>query len=229
MRKVLLASVAALVVVAGGGLAAFALRGGDAPAPPALSRDRPVQAQAGAAPTARPTPAPGSSAWTVVRGGETYVGYRVREKFATVGVKDAVGRTRAVDGSLALVSGEIRDAQLEADLSTLASDEQRRDRALADRAIETGRFPTAAFALTEPVELSRQRTTAAGELTLHGVTRPVEVSVRGQRIGERALELVGSAPIRFADFAVEPPSVAGVVTVEDHGTLEFKLRLRPRS
>jgi hypothetical protein len=31
----------------------------------------------------------------------------------------------------------------------------------------------------------------------------------------------------LADFAIEPPGVARVVTVEDEGTLEFKLRLRP--
>jgi hypothetical protein len=31
----------------------------------------------------------------------------------------------------------------------------------------------------------------------------------------------------FADFQIEPPSVAGVVTVEDRGTLELKLRLQP--
>lgn len=52
--------------------------------------------------------------------------------------------------------------------------------------------------------------------------------VSAQRLGGGdALELAGSARIAFADFGIEPPSVAGVVTVEDHGTLEFKLRLRP--
>jgi hypothetical protein len=39
------------------------------------------------------------------------------------------------------------------------------------------------------------------------------------------IELVGSAPIRFADFAIQAPSVAGLVTVRDHGTLEFRLVL----
>ena len=37
----------------------------------------------------------------------------------------------------------------------------------------------------------------------------------------------GTAPITFADFGIEPPSVAGVVTVEDHWVLEFKIRLLP--
>jgi hypothetical protein len=49
--------------------------------------------------------------------------------------------------------------------------------------------------------------------------------VRGQRLSGGRLEVVGSAPIRFADFAIEPPSVAGVVTVRDRGRLEFRLVL----
>ena len=44
----------------------------------------------------------------------------------------------------------------------------------------------------------------------------------------RRLSLVGQAPIDFDAFAIEAPSVAGFVTVEDHGTLEFKLRLTVR-
>ena len=37
------------------------------------------------------------------------------------------------------------------------------------------------------------------------------------------LELVGRARIDFKDFAIEPPSVAGLVTVRDTGILEFRL------
>ena len=108
------------------------------------------------------------------------------------------------------------------------SDESRRDDALRERGIETARFPRAEFRLTEPVDLSRRTATTRGELTLHGETQPVRVRVSAQRLsGGDALELAGSTRIAFADFRIEPPSVAGVVTVEDQGTLEFKLRLRP--
>jgi hypothetical protein len=40
------------------------------------------------------------------------------------------------------------------------------------------------------------------------------------------LDLVGSTPIAFADYGIEPPSVAGVASVRDHGRLEVRLRLR---
>jgi polyisoprenoid-binding protein YceI len=152
----------------------------------------------------------------------------VREEFASIGVADAVGRTGEVSGSAEVDGDRITAAELEADLTTLVSDESRRDDALRERGIETARFRRAEFRLTEPVDLSRRTATTRGELTLHGETQPIRVRVSAQRLaGGDALELAGSARIAFADFRIEPPSVAGVVTVEDQGTLEFKLRLRP--
>jgi len=49
--------------------------------------------------------------------------------------------------------------------------------------------------------------------------------VRGQRV-RGGLELVGSGRVEFRRFGIEPPSVAGLVKVEDHGVLEFRLRLQ---
>ena len=219
LRRALLLGVVLVVVVVGGTFAVFALRGGDAPPPPTLSEA-----------TATATPAPAAphetTTYEVGSQGDTFVGYRVREEFAGFGVKDAVGRTPDVSGIVVVEGDAITVAQLSAELTTLTSDDGRRDNALRDRGLESARFPTAEFELTEPVELSRRRTTARGRLTLHGETNPIQVRMRSQRVREE-IELVGSAPIEFADFGIEPPSVAGFVTVEDQGTLEFKLRLRP--
>jgi polyisoprenoid-binding protein YceI len=158
--------------------------------------------------------------------GDTFVGYRVREEFATIGVKDAVGRTPDVQGTATVENDAITAADLAADLTTLASDDGRRDQALRDRGLESASFPETRFELTEPVDLSRERTTTRGRLTLHGETQPIQVRLRSQRVGDE-IELVGSAPIEFARFGIDPPSVAGFVTVEDQGALEFKLRLAP--
>ena len=215
-RLIILATV--LVLLVGGAFAVFALRGSDAPPPPALSSEAPTA-------TATAT-ASGAGAYAVAPGEETFVGYRVREEFASIGVADAVGRTGEVTGTAEVEDDRITSADLEADMTTLVSDESRRDDALRERGIETDRFPAAQFSLTEPVDLTRRNQTVRGELTLHGETQPIAVKVGAQRLGD-AIELAGSAPIAFADFGIEPPSVAGVVTVEDEGTLEFKLRLRP--
>jgi polyisoprenoid-binding protein YceI len=217
MARRLIVIAVVLLLVLGGAFAVFALRGSDAPPPPTLSREQP---------TATATPAAGATAYEVTRGEDTFVGYRVREEFATIGVADAVGRTADVTGAAEIDGDRITSAELEADLTTLVSDDSRRDDALRERGIETARFPRAEFRLTEPVDLSRRATTTRGELTLHGETRPIRVRVTSQRLQD-TIELAGSARIAFADFGIEPPSVAGVVTVEDQGMLEFKLRLRP--
>jgi hypothetical protein len=77
------------------------------------------------------------------------------------------------------------------------------------------------------VALSAGARRASGTLELHGRRAPIAVSLRGRRVSASRVELVGSAPIRFEDFAIEPPSVAGLVTVRDHGLLEFRLVLAP--
>jgi polyisoprenoid-binding protein YceI len=217
-RRIVAVGVVFAVLLVGGAFAAFALRGGDAPPPPTLSEDE-------AAATA--TPGASTIEYEVAQGGDGFVGYRVREEFIGFGFKDAVGRTPDVGGTATVESDAITAADLEADLTTLTSDDGRRDDALRDRGLESGRFSDARFELTEPVDLTRRRTTARGRLTLHGETRPIQVRLRSQRIGGD-VEMVGSAPIEFAQFGIEPPSVAGFVTVEDRGTLEFKLRLTPR-
>lgn len=220
MARRLIIVAAVLVLLAGGAFAVFVLRGSDAPPPPTLSREEPT-------PEATATPEAGAATWEIAAGEETFVGYRVREEFASIGVADAVGRTGDVTGTAEVEGDTVTAAELEADMTTLVSDESRRDDALRGRGIETDRFPSARFSLSEPVDLTRRTTAARGELTLHGETRPIRVRVSAQRLGGDTLELAGSAPIAFADFRIEPPSVAGVVTVEDEGTLEFKLRLRP--
>ena len=220
-----------LVVLVAGGLAAgfavFAIRGSDAPPPPELSAPAAAEDAEDAEATTTPAPA-GAAEWEVVSGDPTFVGYRVREEFVSFGVVDAVGRTGEVTGTLRVDGDTVESGSLETDMTTLQSDEGRRDNALRGRGIETDRFPTAEFELTEPFELSRRAVAARGRLTLHGETQPVVARVKGQRTGADAIELVGSAPIDFDRFGIEPPSVAGFVTVRDTGALEFDLRLKPR-
>jgi polyisoprenoid-binding protein YceI len=154
-----------------------------------------------------------------------FAGYRVDEHYLGVGTRTAVGRTPAVSGSLRLDGSRVTAAHLVADLSQLRSDQPGRDRALATRAIQTARYPRAAFELSGPFMLSRRDQRATGVLALHGRRAPLRVSVSGQRVRGGAIELVGRARLVFARFGVEPPSVAGLVQVEDHGVLEFRLRL----
>ena len=131
IRRLALALVVAVAVLIGGGFAVFALRGSDAPPPPELSAPA---ADATATATAAPA---GRATWEVATGEPTFVGYRVREEFVTVGVVDAVGRTGEVSGTVEIDGDAVQSADLETDMTTLRSDESRRDHALRGRGIET--------------------------------------------------------------------------------------------
>ena len=208
MRRARAALVAGVVAVIAGVSAYWLLSGDDAPPPPRLAERATVG------------PAPTSSRWTLGPG--SFAGYRVDEEYlGGVGVKTAVGRTTAVSGRLEVDDGRIVSALLEADLTQLRSDQSRRDDALRTRGIETARFPTARFSLLEPVALGKGAR-ARGLLMLHDHRAPITVRLDSALTGGR-LELAGSAPIEFEDFAIEPPSVAGLVSVRSHGTLEFRL------
>ena len=198
-----------------GGYAVLALTGDDAPPPPRLEGS---PAQDGAA-------AAGAGRWHPVARAGSFVGYRVSERYLGVGVRTAVGRTSAVTGSVTVDGDRVRAADLRADMTTVTPTR----RAATTRCASARSRPTAtgarSFALAGPFAVSATRRRVSGTLTLHGRRAPIAVTVRGQRLAGERLELVGSAPIRFATFAIEPPSVAGVVTVSDHGVLEFRLVL----
>ena len=216
-RILVLVVVGVVVVLVAGGYAVLALTGDDAPPPPRLQG---TPAQEGATPA-------GAGRWHPVAPAGSFVGYRVDERYLGVGVRTAVGRTSAVTGSVTVSGDRVEGADLRADMTTLRSDQARRDAALRSRAIETDRYPSARFTLAGPVALAARPRQAKGTLTLHGRRAAIALTVRGQRLSGGRLELVGSAPIRFASFAIEPPSVAGLVTVSDHGLLEFRLVLAP--
>jgi polyisoprenoid-binding protein YceI len=215
VRIVVLVAVGAVVALVVGGYAVLALTGDDAPPPPRLE----------GAPAPDGAATEGAGRWHPVAPAGSFVGYRVDERYLGVGVRTAVGRTSAVTGDVTLEGDRVRAADLRADMTTVHSDQARRDDTLRVRAIETDRYPSASFRLRGPFAVSARSQRVSGTLTLHGRRAPVAVTVRGQRLAGGRVELVGSAPIRFATFAIEPPSVAGLVTVADHGVLEFRLVL----
>jgi polyisoprenoid-binding protein YceI len=233
----------AVLVVGGGGLWYLFLRdagpapvGGSSPAPGLL------QAVAGKA-ACSPDPASSSGdlsgTWTVDPSigsfsdfSDSFVGYRVKEQLAGIGANTAVGRTPDVTGSLTLGGTSITDVQISANLTTLTSDDARRDGQLSHQGIETSQFPTATFKLTAPVKLAAVpadcvavQVTATGDLTLHGVMKSVQVALTALRSGA-VVTVAGSLDIVFADYGFEGPSSFAVLSVENHGIMEFQLQFR---
>jgi polyisoprenoid-binding protein YceI len=158
------------------------------------------------------------------------VGYRVNQEVAGIGSETVVGRTQGVQASFSFDGSAIDGLEVTADMTGLRSDESLRDSVLRGEAIETADFPTATFVLTEPIPVSRipaegERIaqTVAGDLTLHGVTRPIQMNMEAVMQGG-LLIVVGSNEIQMAGFGITPPrGPVSVLSVEDHGIMEVQL------
>ena len=168
-----------------------------------------------------------SGTWTI--GAGSIAGYRVEEILFGQSA-DAAGRTEAITGTVTIADTTVDAAEFSVDLTTVTSDEDRRDNQFHGRIMETATFPTATFVLDEPIDLGsvpadleQITVTATGSLTLHGVTQPITVDLIAQRNGA-ALEVNGTIPITFSDYDIDNPS-GGPAQVGDEGEIEFVLVL----
>lgn len=236
IRAVIVAVV--LLGIAGAAYGGWYLFLRPAPAAVSLGSVAPTSTPAaGATATAGSSAATGSldGTWTVKESSGSYpdytsfVGYRVHETLGNVGANEAVGRTPKVTGTLTLQGNTITAVEMTADMTALKSDENFRDDRLRQQAIETSSFPDATFKLTSPIVLDaapvdgqKITATATGDLTLHGVTKSVQIPIEALLSGD-TVTVIGSLPITFADYGIDKPTSQLVLSVEDHGTMELKL------
>jgi polyisoprenoid-binding protein YceI len=231
-RTVIAAVVAGALVLgaAGVGILYFVVFAGSSPQKLALSS--PTPSASGSA--ASPASTPGAGTWTVAAG--SVAGYRVREQLASLSApSDAVGRTSAITGTFTLTQSasgySVTAAAFTVDVSKLTSDQSRRDNRIRSQGLESDRYPTATFQLTTPIVLPPTaaagqtiKVSAAGALTIHGVTKTVTIPIDARLSGSQ-IELVGSITFPFSDFAMTPPSIGGFVSVQPNATMEFQLNL----
>ena len=165
--------------------------------------------------------------------------YRIREQLAGVSFpNDAVGITRVIEGGIALdpqgrvVAGE---SSFRVDVRTLTSDQPRRDNYVRRNTLETERYPTATFVPVEarglavPVPRSGSATfELIGDFTVRAVTRRTTWQATATFNGAEA-DVRARTAFRFADFGLQVPRVASVLSVEDDIRLELDLVLRRSS
>lgn len=151
--------------------------------------------------------------------------FAVREQLASLTLpNDAVGTTTAVEGALVVLpDGQPLPAESRfvVDLTTLKTDSSRRDGYIQSNTLETGTFPEAIFVPTAstglPVPLPTGGAVAfqlTGDLTVHGITRPVTWDVTGEIAGS-ALRGTATTSITFTEFGMTLPRVGPVLSVDD--------------
>lgn len=160
----------------------------------------------------------------------TFVGFRVAEELTGVGAIEAVGRTPGVSGAVTIEGTSATSVTIEADMAAITTDDSRRDNRVRG-ALDVEEFPTATFELTAPIEFGAAAAdgepvaaTASGDLTVHGVTQPVDFDVEAQLVDD-TIVIVGSTEITFSDFGVTVPSAPIVLSADDFGVIELQLFL----
>ena len=188
--------------------------------------------QPGPPPLALPAaaaPAQGTSVdgnWSV--GAGSVAGFRIRQHLLGKS-SDIIGRTNSITGTIAVAHQQLTAATFRVDLTTIKVDDKASPQFA--NSLDTRQHPDATFTLTQPMTLPADldtgavTATATGRLSLHGVSRPVTLTILGRRTGP-ALEAVGSIPVTFSDWGIATPAGYGPIgSLDDHGLAEFLLVL----
>lgn len=170
---------------------------------------------------------------------QSSVSYSVQEEFLggaagmigkEAGTVTTVGTTNAISGQIVLdLSGEspsLVSGQASVDISTLTSDDSRRDDRIRSRWLESASFPTATFVFTSmegfPAGAYQEGQAVSfqllGNLTIRDVTRPVTFQVTAT-LQSNTLSGTATTQILMSDFGVEPPNLLNILTVADETTI----------
>lgn len=195
----------------------------------------PTDAAAPAAPTDAAAPTAQSAGGTAgsrtfhIVPEQTEARYEVQEQFLNRDLPNkAVGKTNAVEGSFDFSAdgkptGQV--SKITVDLRTLTSDQSRRDQWIRRQSLASNQFPFAEFSSTGvegvPESYAEGQDVTfklLGNMTIHGVTRPVTFDVRGKLVGDTVTG-TATTSLLMKDFGFDPPNIAGLLSVQDGVTV----------
>ena len=87
--------------------------------------------------------------------------------------------------------------------------------------LDVERFPEIVFK-SKKVERKGGGFHVSGDLTIHGVTQSVTLTVEAELSGDTAA-VVGQAPVTLGDYGIDPPTGFSVLSIDEQGTFEFQL------
>lgn len=157
--------------------------------------------------------------------------YQVRELLAANTIEnDVVGKTAAVTGGISLdKAGKVISAEsrITIDLTGLKTDRDRRDGYVQRNTLETAKYPTADFVITQITGLPAKLPTSGalsftlvGDLTLKGVTKPTTWTVTATA-APTGMTGTATTKFTFSEFGIAVPRVPVVARVDDPIQLEL--------
>ena len=171
--------------------------------------------------------------WEVKRSGagtNTSVGFTFNELLPGSN-RTTSGSTHDVTGSFEVSGDVLRSGGIVVDMTTLTTDDEKRDISVRDRIFSAGSFPDSRFEVAEDVDLSSVPDDGSpfdvivpGRLTIRGVTNDVDVPLEVRRSGDHVL-MAGTLVINRLDYNVRMPDFAPAV-VDENGELNLRIVLR---
>lgn len=142
------------------------------------------------------------------------------------------GITGDVSGEFLLTSDTqptVMSMKIVVDLQTLDSGSADRDSHVRNDTLETDKYPQAIFMVTEAQVLPGNYTEGqmvtfklAGELTLHGVTRPATFDMQAKLKGNTVTG-TGTTLIHLQDYKMKPPATTAVVPITINNAITLSI------
>jgi polyisoprenoid-binding protein YceI len=147
---------------------------------------------------------------------------------------DATGAFRVISGEIegdpASIASSAR-AKVVIDATSYQTDNQKRDLDVKQNALEVDQFPTITFESTGLSDVdangSNGKAVLQGRLTLHGVTKDVEIPITAQLDTQKRLVADGAYSFKFEDYGVKRPTKMMIMTTGDTATINFHLVADP--
>lgn len=191
-----------------------------------------VSPPAGASPASSPSVPEGVRKYTILPE-QSEAAFFADEKIARLPLPStAKGATKDIEGSFYIGPTGLdtsMESKFTVDLTTLKSDQSRRDEQVHNRGLETAKYPKATFVATklegytaefpagQEVEMK-----LTGMLDLHGVKKEVTWDVKMKKEGN-AISALATINFLYADFNIPVLNIAGMVTVEEDVTLQVQV------
>lgn len=141
------------------------------------------------------------------------------------------GSTQDVTGSVIVEEGELTAGEVIVDLTDVVTDQNVRDESVRNKLFETNRYPTAAFHITKPVDVSglpadgtAGQVEITGDLTIKGQTHEITHTFDVLRDAD-SIVISGSPVIDRNAYGVKSPEMIAA-DIADKGTIDLRLSLR---
>jgi polyisoprenoid-binding protein YceI len=175
---------------------------------------------------AAPNEAAVAGVWNV--GSASIVGWRVQQVILGQ-LSPLVGRTSQVWGRVTIAGDAVTEGSFTVDMAGLTSSLSQTTRRTV---FDIAAYPTATVVLTRPIELGAipregmvERFPATAAITLHGVSRTVNVSILVERTTGDNIYVLADITFPYGQWGISAQGVPFLADLQSPATIEVLLRL----